>query len=1044
MVVNKKKVGKMPKKAGKKVDKVKTKVTRQGKNVSINNKGPVKRNKIVKPNMASKAASTKNKTRASIEKTKKVSKVSVTNGKTPKAKSKDNVTKAKPSEKYSTPPSNKAKLKETKATKARATPEKIKSSKEQKISKPISLPISKSTTKKTTKNNTISPRNTRGNTTIDNSTIQSSKSKIESSPRKLKSTKSTKQSPLKETKNVHKQNEIGKVAEKGRPKKDLKNLSTDKAKINSAKKNSQSDMNSKKVKNVEKSGKTGKDTPKKSSPKPNESRQSIGDAKAKRLRKSENSQIQTPDKSATKGRVTRKDVTFSTNKTSKGIAKNLVDKAKGGTKNSSLKEANMSIKNVMSTKVHVKTRKSAGAEITNKDIKTSQNNTKKVKTSIKSIASSQKDNLSKTKRSLRNDPPVVSSNKVEKRKPKISKAKLAQRQIKKMQAKGLLGAPPRRAASLNAAAMVHFMYDTEVVGSTTVPSPDKPTFKSKDEDAEADKSTPSTDKKNVSSSSKNINSRKKVVKEETDSSGKSKSKVNRNTKSNNNEMKSESSDSDTESEPESTDDDIRTTAIQKNKLSGPNKKPSDGTKCEKLKDKIIKTQKKKIVGGAARLKDISKVSSPFISSSESEDDDNGNVPAKPKRSRNTFTATSSEESLDTSKDKQNKTPTKRKTVKLKKKPQKIKKRKKTLRDEFNMDIRDMIVKKRMASLNASAIMSASYKSSSAQNERLKMDELGLMTDSKIGEEADANNYDILAAADMPAKHLSSLFSNIQGDNASTLANGSLPSKNPSSRLSLRPNLTGSLVLNEPSRVGKDLSTPSQKHSLSQNKKNSKESIKDTESMALKEKGKKKTKEKEAILSHKNEKLQKRSNKRGKVSELAEFDEEVSEPQHIIVEIEDERIKSQLIASAMKKTSSGSKTSPTAVLPLKKRQVPKSSDVKSRNNRSSKKNKRIGSSREVIVTLSSSSSEEEDDDYDKIKISSGSHSESSSSEGESNSSRSGKGSEEESEEEIEEICTEGARATANNQVIKYQIICKVGHGKDLFGSFLKNLIYYFRW
>merc|ERR1712020_230201 len=73
---------------------------------------------------------------------------------------------------------------------------------------------------------------------------------------------------------------------------------------------------------------------------------------------------------------------------------------------------------------------------------------------------------------------------------------------------------------------------------------------------------------------------------------------------------------------------------------------------------------KKIVGGAAMLKDIAKVSSPFISSSESEDDDDGNVPAKPKRSRNTFTATSSEESLDTSKDKQNKTPTKRKSGKI--------------------------------------------------------------------------------------------------------------------------------------------------------------------------------------------------------------------------------------------------------------------------------------------------------------------------------------------------------------------------------------------
>ena len=33
---------------------------------------------------------------------------------------------------------------------------------------------------------------------------------------------------------------------------------------------------------------------------------------------------------------------------------------------------------------------------------------------------------------------------------------------------------------------------------------------------------------------------------------------------------------------------------------------------------------------------------------------------------------------------------------------------KRLRNEFKMDIKDMIVKKRLASLNASAIMSASY------------------------------------------------------------------------------------------------------------------------------------------------------------------------------------------------------------------------------------------------------------------------------------------------------------------------------------------------
>ena len=42
-----------------------------------------------------------------------------------------------------------------------------------------------------------------------------------------------------------------------------------------------------------------------------------------------------------------------------------------------------------------------------------------------------------------------------------------------------------------------------------------------------------------------------------------------------------------------------------------------------------------------------------------------------------------------------------------KKKQKLKK-KKGLKDEFNMEMRDMIVKKRIASLNASAIMSASY------------------------------------------------------------------------------------------------------------------------------------------------------------------------------------------------------------------------------------------------------------------------------------------------------------------------------------------------
>ena len=49
-----------------------------------------------------------------------------------------------------------------------------------------------------------------------------------------------------------------------------------------------------------------------------------------------------------------------------------------------------------------------------------------------------------------------------------------------------------------------------------------------------------------------------------------------------------------------------------------------------------------------------------------------------------------------------------------------KKKSNRLKDEFKMDIKDMIVKKRLASLNASAIMSASY----AQERPLGKAELG--------------------------------------------------------------------------------------------------------------------------------------------------------------------------------------------------------------------------------------------------------------------------------------------------------------------------------
>jgi hypothetical protein len=47
-------------------------------------------------------------------------------------------------------------------------------------------------------------------------------------------------------------------------------------------------------------------------------------------------------------------------------------------------------------------------------------------------------------------------------KAKAKKVKLAQMKLKQMQSLGFWGAPPRRAASLNAAAMVHCLYDNAV------------------------------------------------------------------------------------------------------------------------------------------------------------------------------------------------------------------------------------------------------------------------------------------------------------------------------------------------------------------------------------------------------------------------------------------------------------------------------------------------------------------------------------------------------------------------------------------------------
>ena len=357
----------------------------------------------------------------------------------------------------------------------------------------------------------------------------------------------------------------------------------------------------------------------------------------------------------------------------------------------------------------------------------------------------------------------------------------------------------------------------------------------------------------------------------------------------------------------------------------------------------------------------------------------------------------------------------------------------------------MIVKKRIASLNASAIMSASY--SSNQNEKMKINEIGVITSgNKVGDSA-ANNYEF---SDMP-KNLTALLSKVDDEGTSALANTLVPNRtNTSSTLSRKSKLTDSSILNEPN-VDSPIasSTPSSKRSSSENKnmlknlkiQNSKVSREEQRRMQEKELNKYKQKEgmkyqeKVTVHSAKNENSSKTKEKnRGKSkpkyskaigTRFADFDEDLegSEPQHIIVEIEDERIKSQLIASAMKKASSGSsKTSPISVLPLKKRHIVKGNEAECKNNTkyNKRKNRKV-SSREVIVTLSSSSSDEDEEGYDKVKISSGSHSESSSGESDSNSSRSEDGSDEESEEEIEEICTEGARASANNQVIKYNHI-----------------------
>ena len=72
-------------------------------------------------------------------------------------------------------------------------------------------------------------------------------------------------------------------------------------------------------------------------------------------------------------------------------------------------------------------------------------------------------------RNMKNNKKVISSKGKKKTKNHTvstsakDKVKAAKARLKQMQKSGALQAPPRRAASLTAAAMVHFMYDNEQV-----------------------------------------------------------------------------------------------------------------------------------------------------------------------------------------------------------------------------------------------------------------------------------------------------------------------------------------------------------------------------------------------------------------------------------------------------------------------------------------------------------------------------------------------------------------------------------------------------
>merc|ERR1712008_644209 len=134
-----------------------------------------------------------------------------------------------------------------------------------------------------------------------------------------------------------------------------------------------------------------------------------------------------------------------------------------------------------------KSEKTTKKAVATKKKAVSTNNTKVTKKSVKLSSDSdssekeeegEEDEKSKQRqktsnKNMKNNKKVISSKGKKKTKNHTvstsakDKVKAAKARLKQMQKSGALQAPPRRAASLSAAAMVHFMYDNEQVPAKT-------------------------------------------------------------------------------------------------------------------------------------------------------------------------------------------------------------------------------------------------------------------------------------------------------------------------------------------------------------------------------------------------------------------------------------------------------------------------------------------------------------------------------------------------------------------------------------------------